>query len=811
MNAKRGAVLIPTVFVLAWAWFAFYDCSTAAADYSFYLDRFEVSGQVSVSDEFDDGEVSPWVIYDPTVEESDGFVSFSNPGTVEEGALDGVNYVTEMSFIGSGYPSGFVVENGGGDFTGISKWSPVVPGVNQWYEMEVGYEVQQEPHLGIDISVGVGNWDSEFAAIMGIEPGIGISFYRSTDSLLWRHIPINEADLTSADGILLKLDFYDDTDEFRAGFSLDDGETYQYFPELIGWDQDTPGHYEWYFSGQTIELQSPADFLDIERIGIMTECEYVDGIPNGPYPWDFEIEVLVSDPGELHHINVTNPPGALIESETIFETEPNLWAFDPDKDASLSDLRQKYPEGIYILEFCDSDNSVLRIVFIDYSGLLPPASPVDFIYPPSDGQTGVSTNPTFTWNIDPEAGDILARGIDDEVTGELVYGGLVPMTTLSWSPGSLLPNHDYHLDVTVSNIKDWAGPDDLPTTVVDDDEFTYYLTFDNINTISFTTVDIPPEDAVDIDLIWFKTENNYAAGTPESEPYDIGALVFGSNLNSVKVTSPADVTEYLEEGPGYWYWDREEKYASLDDLYDEFPPGPYLFVFNEGEINEDTATVLVGPEEPTGFGNIQYPADGAINVELSPTFLWDSCLGYGDILFVSVGDVMADEDIFMDELNINETSWTPGLLPEERLCSFGVSVQTRNEVSGTTNNGDTFNFRDVGQWSNGITFTTVPPPSTDPVEEIEEILDLVDESVEDGTLTGEGPGNSADNRLNALRNKLEDVRRQIEAGRYEDACDQLWSTYRKCDGESRPPDFVTGDAAEDLADMILLLMDDLGC
>ena len=85
------------------------------------------------------------------------------------------------------------------------------------------------------------------------------------------------------------------------------------------------------------------------------------------------------------------------------------------------------------------------------------------------------------------------------------------------------------------------------------------------------------------------------------------------------------------------------------------------------------------------------------------------------------------------------------------------------------------------------------------------------ESVEAGTLTGEGPGKSADNRLKALINKLEEAKRLIETERFEDACDLLWSTYRKCDGELRPPDFVTGEAAEDLADMILWVMDELGC
>ncbi|MFX0201653.1 MAG: hypothetical protein ACFFCW_36530 [Candidatus Hodarchaeota archaeon] len=252
--SKRISLRIERTIIhlmLAATWLLFYDCGTAAADYSFYLDRFEVSGNLPVSlvDEFDDGFVSPWVIYDPYVEESGGFVSFSSPGTIEDGVLDGFYYLIEMSFIGSGHQSPFVVENGAGDFTGISKWKTIIPGVNQWYEMQVGYE-------GIDISVGVANWDSEFADIMGIDPGLGISFYLGGDGFVnCQHILISEDDLKNTNDILLRLDFYDDTDEFEAGFSLDGGANYQYFPDRIGWGQDTPGHYEWYFSGQSIELQ----------------------------------------------------------------------------------------------------------------------------------------------------------------------------------------------------------------------------------------------------------------------------------------------------------------------------------------------------------------------------------------------------------------------------------------------------------------------------------------------------------------------------------------------------------------------------
>lgn len=94
---------------------------------------------------------------------------------------------------------------------------------------------------------------------------------------------------------------------------------------------------------------------------------------------------------------------------------------------------------------------------------------------------------------------------------------------------------------------------------------------------------------------------------------------------------------------------------------------------------------------------------------------------------------------------------------------------------------------------------------------IEETLLFIALSVEDGSLVGDGPSDSAENRLNALINMLEVASDLIEEGLYEEACEQLLAAYGKCDGDPRPPDFVAGDAAEELADMIQGVMDELGC
>lgn len=98
-----------------------------------------------------------------------------------------------------------------------------------------------------------------------------------------------------------------------------------------------------------------------------------------------------------------------------------------------------------------------------------------------------------------------------------------------------------------------------------------------------------------------------------------------------------------------------------------------------------------------------------------------------------------------------------------------------------------------------------------PLEQIANILAFFDTSVDDGTLLGDGPGNSAEKRLNALRNMIEASGDLIENELFEEACQQLLDAYRRMDGQPKPPDFVTGEAVTELATMIQELMTTLGC
>ena len=98
----------------------------------------------------------------------------------------------------------------------------------------------------------------------------------------------------------------------------------------------------------------------------------------------------------------------------------------------------------------------------------------------------------------------------------------------------------------------------------------------------------------------------------------------------------------------------------------------------------------------------------------------------------------------------------------------------------------TFNPSDQGFFTSdlliggtgGTSFGGVGVPYEPPVEPtIEGVLDFFDTSVASGTLVGNGPGNSAEGRKNALRNKIEASGDLIRDGQMEEACGQLINAY----------------------------------
>ena len=91
------------------------------------------------------------------------------------------------------------------------------------------------------------------------------------------------------------------------------------------------------------------------------------------------------------------------------------------------------------------------------------------------------------------------------------------------------------------------------------------------------------------------------------------------------------------------------------------------------------------------------------------------------------------------------------------------------------------------------------------------ILDEFEDKSKALWLVGTGPGKSAKNRLNTIEKMILAADNFIKLADYDGACQQLKDIYKKCDGNSPPPDFVTGIAVPGLAHDIEALMEELGC
>ena len=316
---------------------------------------------------------------------------------------------------------------------------------------------------------------------------------------------------------------------------------------------------------------------------------------------------------------------------------------------------------------------------------------------------------------------------------------------------------------------------------------------------------------LDVDSIRFQTSKDHSGVIAEPSPFRMNVMVSGSNINSVQVTSPTGITAFGSPIYDFVMVNLGEGYATLAELREDLPIGPYEFVFNQGEATEDSVTVYTNPgeEEPSGFANITYPAHGATDVPAEPTFTWDSCTAYGDHLWADMRYSDHHLPLYQAGFDIGEISWTPGPLAPGGSYGLSVTIEKGWDAGQplTTENGDSLIYHDIFCWGNNVSFTVISEPQV----MIEETLAFLDASVEAGTLVGEGPGKSADKRLNALRNMLEAAAELIDAGLYELACEQLWDAYRKCDGDPKPPDFVSGAACAELAAMIQDVIDNLGC
>jgi len=213
------------------------------AAYSFSVKSFEVTGNLSQNavDEFDNGIIAPWAVWDPTVTEANGVVTFQNPGGAYGPAQNNNVIITQERsgiHLSPGVADPFFVQDGNGDFQATSRWGPTLPGFVPDGSLGYGMELYRSAFLGPgqeEFYLNIGNSDSLVRSFFG-EPsgspgGLGIGFSRIVNdwptqgSLIGQSVAIDPADITG--DILFRLAYDDASDLVTASFSLDGGVIFQ--------------------------------------------------------------------------------------------------------------------------------------------------------------------------------------------------------------------------------------------------------------------------------------------------------------------------------------------------------------------------------------------------------------------------------------------------------------------------------------------------------------------------------------------------------------------------------------------------------
>ncbi len=242
------------------------------------------------------------------------------------------------------------------------------------------------------------------------------------------------------------------------------------------------------------------------------------------------------------------------------------------------------------------------------------------------------------------------------------------------------------------------------------------------------------------------------------------------------------------------------------------PPGPWTLRCGSGEMGcfvKDTLYARRNDNQPCDtsqfdidvtpvshdFGNVALGSSETLNVSISN-------IGCGPL---TITGAAIDTDFAFVILPTTSVVVQPNETRQMQVA-FTTTAIGQNSATLKINSDDA--DEPVVQVQLSATGVLVPPP---PEDQIADILDFFDEAVDDGTLQGNGSGQSKNAHLKNFEKALNDVSKFIEAEKYQQACNKLRELILRCDGVNVPPDTVTGPAADELEDMIETLMQTLAC
>ena len=224
----------------------------------------------------------------------------------------------------------------------------------------------------------------------------------------------------------------------------------------------------------------------------------------------------------------------------------------------------------------------------------------------------------------------------------------------------------------------------------------------------------------------------------------------------------------------------------------------------EHETNYDFQDVEIGSSSYAAV-NISNPADMSVNlvITLSGDSEFKALTNLTNLFTVAAKETVNIEIMFTPttvserSAEIKITDGTPSYFSKIKLVGRGIEKNNQINIAG--------------------------------------IIEFYDSAVSAGTITGKDnqiqlshslslkqnekklsktPIDLNENRLNAFRNMLVSAANEIEGSNVELACQQLTELHFKTDGQNppiSPPDFIFGEAKEDLANMISNLIQQLEC
>jgi probable HAF family extracellular repeat protein len=294
-----------------------------------------------------------------------------------------------------------------------------------------------------------------------------------------------------------------------------------------------------------------------------------------------------------------------------------------------------------------------------------------------------------------------------------------------------------------------------------------------------------------------------------------------SNAGHVVGTSTAG--RFFEEGTGFMW--HEGRMTELPPLPDDHSSEAFF-------VNSSGVAIGESRNHSDDIGTYVRWDDGEA-VEIDPWFIPE--------LFTLEGITDEGEVVFEGDLT-GAFIWHDGDItllppPDEEADQTGARAASPGGLILTTFSFPCCSSLEYAIWD-GTGFIRFDPPSSmdcwaigdggggycvgdgrhvvgkvplDSPEGIAGVLAFFDEAVSNGTLEGAGPGNSGAQRIRALRNMLDEAGSLLEQRGPGAACGALNQVLRRTDGSPRPPDFVQGPAAPQLADRVRAVVIDLGC